>query len=133
MSAASIQIGINYRDFPSNWRPARQEIVFARAAGFTSMQFHGPDDGLDTERLGDSPQVVGALLREAGDLVGHVHFADSNRRAIGLGQTRVAPIIAALRAIGYNGCLSAEIFPLPDAATAAAQTIKAFKQALAAS
>ncbi len=74
-----------------------------------------------------------AALREAGDLVGHVHFADSNRRAIGLGQTRVAPIIAALRAIGYNGCLSAEIFPLPDAATAAAQTIKAFKQALAAS
>ena len=74
-----------------------------------------------------------AALREAGDLVGHVHFADSNRRAIGFGQTRVAPIIAALRAIKYSGYLSAEIFPLPDAQAAAAQTIKAFKQALAAS
>lgn len=66
MPAAAIQIGLNYRDFPSNWRPARQEIAFARAAGFASMQFHGPDDGLDTECLGDPPDVVGRLLREAG-------------------------------------------------------------------
>jgi sugar phosphate isomerase/epimerase len=62
---ALIQIGLNYRDFPGNWRPAREEIAFARAGGFTSMQFHGPDDGLDAERLGDVPEVVGALLREA--------------------------------------------------------------------
>lgn len=72
-----------------------------------------------------------AALREAGDLVGHVHFADSNRRAIGLGQTNLAPIIAALRAIGYTGYLSAEIFPLPDAPSAAAQTIQSFRRALA--
>lgn len=68
-----------------------------------------------------------AALREAGDLVGHVHFADSNRRAIGFGQTRVEPIIAALREIGYAGYLSAEVFPLPDAASAARQTIAAFR------
>ncbi|MBL9203008.1 MAG: sugar phosphate isomerase/epimerase [Opitutaceae bacterium] len=73
-----------------------------------------------------------AALREAGDLVGHVHFADSNRRAIGFGQTPITPIIAALRAIGYAGYLSAEIFPLPDPRAAAAQTITAFKQAVAA-
>ena len=79
--------------------------------------------------LTDAVQV--AALREAGDLVGHVHFADSNRRAIGFGQTNVASIIAALRAIGYQGYLSAEIFPLPDARSAAAQTIQSFKQALA--
>jgi sugar phosphate isomerase/epimerase len=69
-----------------------------------------------------------AALRDAGSLVGHVHFADSNRRAIGMGQTRVAPIIDALRTIGYTGYLSAEIFPLPDAMAAAHQTIAAFKQ-----
>jgi sugar phosphate isomerase/epimerase len=68
-----------------------------------------------------------AALRDAGDLVGHVHFADSNRRAIGLGQTRVGPIVAALREIGYRGYLSAEVFPLPSAEVAAAQTIKAFR------
>lgn len=69
-----------------------------------------------------------AALREAGALVGHVHFADSNRRAIGFGQTRVAPIVAALREIGYGGYLSAEIFPLPDAISAARQTIAAFRE-----
>jgi sugar phosphate isomerase/epimerase len=69
-----------------------------------------------------------AALREAGALVGHVHFADSNRCAIGFGQTDVAPIVAALREIKYTGYLSAEILPLPDSAGAAAQTMSAFRQ-----
>ena len=69
-----------------------------------------------------------AAIREAGALIGHVHFADSNRRAIGFGHTDVAPIIAALRAIGYDRYLSAEILPLPDAAIAAGPTIVAFRQ-----
>jgi sugar phosphate isomerase/epimerase len=71
-----------------------------------------------------------AALREAGPLVGHVHFADSNRRAIGLGHTAIEPIIAALREIDYPGYLSAEILPLPDAATAARQTMESFRRAL---
>ncbi len=68
-----------------------------------------------------------AAVRETGTLIGHVHFADSNRHAIGFGQTNVAPIVGALREIGYAGYLSAEIFPLPDAAAAARQTIAAFR------
>ncbi|MSU25425.1 MAG: sugar phosphate isomerase/epimerase [Opitutus sp.] len=69
-----------------------------------------------------------AALREAGALVGHVHFADSNRRAVGLGHTPIAPIAAALREMGYTGFLSAEIFPLPDSTAAARQAIAAFRQ-----
>ena len=71
---------------------------------------------------------IAAALREAGALVGHVHFADSNRRAIGLGHTDTAPIIAVLRAISYTGFLSAEILPLPDSAAAARQTIESFRR-----
>lgn len=70
---------------------------------------------------------IADALRDAGSLVGHIHFADSNRRAIGLGHTDVAPIIGALRDIGYEGYLSAEIIPLPDSATAARQTIESFR------
>ena len=70
-----------------------------------------------------------AALRECGPLVGHIHFADSNRRAIGMGHTAIAPIVAALRDIGYKGFLSAEIVPLPDADTAAKQTIASFRSA----
>ena len=73
---------------------------------------------------------LAAALREVGPLVGHVHFADSNRRAIGFGHTPIAPIIEALRAIGYTGYLSAEILPLPDDTTAARQTIGAFRAAV---
>lgn len=72
----------------------------------------------------DSP----AALRDAGDLIGHVHFADSNRRAVGMGQTAIPPIVAGLRAIGYEGYLSAEIFPLPDPIAAARQTIASFRK-----
>jgi sugar phosphate isomerase/epimerase len=69
---------------------------------------------------------IAAALREAGPLLGHVHFADSNRHAIGLGHTAMPPIIAALREIGYTGYLSAEILPHPDPGTAARQTIESF-------
>jgi hypothetical protein len=76
---------------------------------------------------------LASALLEAGALLGHVHFADSNRRAVGLGHTAIAPVIAALRQIGYRGALSAEILPLPDAATAARQTLQSFQHALASS
>lgn len=62
-------------------------------------------------------------IRDAGKQIGHVHFADSNRQAMGYGHTDAAAIIAALRDIGYSGYLSAEIFPLPDPEAAARQTI----------
>ncbi len=69
-------------------------------------------------------------LREMGDRLGHVHWADSNRQAMGFGHTDPAPITAALREIGYAGYLSAEVFPQPDAETAAGQTIASIKAAL---
>lgn len=71
---------------------------------------------------------LAAALRETADLVGHVHFADSNRRAVGFGHTALPPVIAALRDIGYDGYLSAEILPWPDPVAAARQTLMAFRQ-----
>jgi sugar phosphate isomerase/epimerase len=71
---------------------------------------------------------IPAALRLAGPMIGHVHFADSNRRAIGWGHTDMKPVMAALREAGYTGYLSAEVFALPDSGGAARQTIKAFKQ-----
>jgi sugar phosphate isomerase/epimerase len=67
-------------------------------------------------------------LRAAGRHVGHVHFADSNRRAVGMGQTDFGPVMEALRDIGYEGYLSAEVFPLPDPDAAARQTIDSFRK-----
>jgi sugar phosphate isomerase/epimerase len=73
---------------------------------------------------------LAASIRAAGKHVGHVHYADSNRRAMGLGHTDPKPIIAALKEINYTGHLSAEIFPLHDPKTAAIQTIKSIRSVL---
>ena len=70
---------------------------------------------------------VAAALVAAGRRVGHVHWADSNRRAMGLGHTASGPIVAALRGIGYQGFLSAEVLPLPTALDAARQTIASLR------
>lgn len=67
-----------------------------------------------------------AAIRAAGDAIGHVHFVDSNRQAVGNGHLDVASLIRALRQIGYDGYLSAEALPLPSSAAAALQTIRAF-------
>lgn len=69
-----------------------------------------------------------AALRTAGPLVGHVHFADSNRRAVGMGHSPVGDCVSALSAMGYQGYLSAEIFPRPDGDMAAQRTIESFRQ-----
>jgi sugar phosphate isomerase/epimerase len=73
---------------------------------------------------------VADAMRAGGELIGHVHYADSNRRAMGFGHTDPAPVVAALKEIGYSGYLSAEIFPLPDADQAAAQTLKSIQSLL---
>jgi sugar phosphate isomerase/epimerase len=67
-----------------------------------------------------------AALRAAGRHVGHVHFADSNRRPVGLGHTVFEPIASALRDIGYDRYVSAEAFAYPDPDAAARQTIESF-------
>ena len=73
---------------------------------------------------------IADAMRAGGDLIGHVHYADSNRSAMGMGHTDPAPVIAALKEIGYNDYLSAEIFPLPDPDTAAAQTLRSIRSLL---
>ncbi|MEN8783942.1 MAG: sugar phosphate isomerase/epimerase family protein, partial [Akkermansiaceae bacterium] len=74
---------------------------------------------------------VAQSIIDAGKHTGHVHFADSNRSAMGFGHTDAAPIVAALKQVGYTGYLSAEVFPKPDADACAAQEIKAICEALA--
>jgi sugar phosphate isomerase/epimerase len=69
------------------------------------------------------PETILAL----GPALGHLHFADSNRRAIGFGHTQASEIIEALRRINYGGFLSAEVLPLPDSDSAARRTIQSFR------
>jgi sugar phosphate isomerase/epimerase len=60
--------------------------------------------------------------------IGHVHFADSNRKPVGYGHTQMKDIANTLITSGYNGYVSAEAFPWPDPDQAALQTIRSFHQ-----
>lgn len=76
---------------------------------------------IEEARLGDA-------IRRAGHRIGHVHFVDSNRQPVGAGHLNLADVIDALRAVSYDGYLSAEALPLPNPMTAAQQTIQAFRR-----
>ena len=77
----------------------------------------------------EEADMVESILK-AGTAIGHVHFADTNRLAVGSGHLSVQPLIDALGQIGYRGFLSAEVFPLPDSQSAAERTIRSFKQSV---
>ena len=67
-------------------------------------------------------------IRRAGSLIGHVHFADSNRGPIGMGHTAMTDVAQALIDIDYQGYISAEAFPWPTPDEAAQQTIQSYNQ-----
>jgi sugar phosphate isomerase/epimerase len=71
---------------------------------------------------------IPTALRMGGSHIEHIHFVDSNRRPAGCGHMDYAPILAALKEIGYAGHLSAEALPWPDPDAAAKQTIEMYRK-----
>jgi 5-keto-L-gluconate epimerase len=77
---------------------------------------------LDVFHMNIEEVSIADAIRATGDLLGHFHIADSNRRAPGMGHVAFAEISAALGDIGYDGWVSGEHLPLPDSYSAARQT-----------
>jgi sugar phosphate isomerase/epimerase len=73
---------------------------------------------------------IAQALKRAGDRLWHVHIADSNRRYPGSGHIDFAPAFAALREMGYQGFVSGELFPWPDADIAGAKTVEYLRKHL---
>jgi sugar phosphate isomerase/epimerase len=65
-------------------------------------------------------------LELAGEKIGYVHLADSNRLAPGQGHIDFNELAHVLQKVGYDGYISAEILPIPDSRTAAELAIKHF-------
>ncbi len=84
----------------------------------------------DTFHMNIEEPDIPASLKAAGKLVGHVHLADTNREAPGHGHLDVAAVLAALDQIGYQGYLSFEVFPAPDARTAIRDGVAAVQAAM---
>jgi sugar phosphate isomerase/epimerase len=73
-------------------------------------------------------ESIPGSIRSAGSYIGHVHFVDSNRRAAGMGHINLAEAAEALKEVGFDGYASAEALACPDPDSAAAQTIRAFRE-----
>ena len=82
----------------------------------------------DLYHMNIEEQSIPDSIHATKDYIGYVHFADSNRRPIGLGHTNMAEIAQALIDIDYDGYVSAEAFAYPDPDSAAQQTIESFRK-----
>jgi D-psicose/D-tagatose/L-ribulose 3-epimerase len=56
----------------------------------------------DVYHMQSEESHIGTAIMEAGDMLTNLHFADSNRSALGEGSMDVATIIRALYVIGFN-------------------------------
>ncbi len=69
-------------------------------------------------------------MRACGPRLYHVHLADSNRWAPGVGHIDFGRIISVLRDMNYSGWVSAEILPKPSIERAQEQTIATMRPLL---
>ena len=69
----------------------------------------------DTYHMNIEEQDIAASIRHAGVALGYVHLVDSNRRGPGQGHIPFGDVLNALSDIGYDGYLSFECLPKPDA------------------
>ncbi len=79
---------------------------------------------LDTFHMNIEEPVIEESIRQACDRVFHFHVADSNRWYPGAGHLDFRSILDALFSTDYQGYVSGEFMPLPDADTAAESAIK---------
>ena len=78
---------------------------------------------LDTFHMNIEEPSPTRSIAMAGERIFHFHIADSNRWHPDAGHIDFGAVIEALDRAGYRGWLSAEILPLPDADSAARNTI----------
>jgi sugar phosphate isomerase/epimerase len=78
---------------------------------------------LDTFHMNIEEPVIAESVRQCGGHVFHFHVADSNRHYPGAGHLDFKAILKELFSGGYQGWVSGEFLPIPDAGTAAQQSI----------
>lgn len=74
----------------------------------------------------EDASISGSLIKHA-DLVKYIHLADSNRLAPGQGHLDFDDVFTGLEKAAFDGWASVEIFPEPDADTAAKQAVEYLK------
>lgn len=79
---------------------------------------------LDTFHMNIEEPVIEDSVRICGDRIFHFHVADSNRWHPGAGHLDFGAILRSLLSTGYQGFVSGEFMPHPDADTAAFRSVE---------
>jgi sugar phosphate isomerase/epimerase len=83
---------------------------------------------LDTFHMNIEEPSIENSIRQCGDRIFHFHVADSNRWSPGAGHLDFKSILASLDSTGYQGWVSGEFMPIPDAQTAAGRSMTFLRQ-----
>lgn len=83
---------------------------------------------LDTFHMNIEEPDIEESIRACGDRIFHFHVADSNRWCPGAGHLDFESILETLYGTGYDGYISGEFMPVPDADTSAQRSIRYLQQ-----
>jgi sugar phosphate isomerase/epimerase len=98
---------------------------FVREFGVDSLGLH-----IDTHHMNIQDYDPIASIHYAGQTIKYVHFAEINRMYPGAGRMDFPAIMNALQDVGYQGYISMECIPIPDAYTASKKSIDYLKSIL---
>lgn len=85
---------------------------------------------IDSFHMNIEEADIAASILKAGNLIGHVHIADSDRWYAGHGHFDFKTMVKALNEIGYQGVLSQESYCFPEPGTAAEENLTNLKKCL---
>ena len=102
------------------------DLLHTTADGLAFLDGVGLDNAgllLDTFHMNIEEPSIHESIRRCAERIFHFHVADSNRRYPGAGHLDFGAILETLKATGYQGYVSGEFLPMPDADAAAARSI----------
>jgi len=123
-AAAAGGTGVRFALEPMN--RYETDLIHTAADGLELIERVGKENFgllLDTFHMNIEDADIEASIHACGDRIFHFHVADSNRWYPGAGHLDFVSILDGLIATGYQGFVSGEFMPLPDADTAAEQGI----------
>ncbi len=123
-SAAAASHGVRYALEPLN--RYETDLIHTVADGLDLIERVGADNFgllLDTFHMNIEEPSIEESIRTCGDRIFHFHVADSNRWPPGAGHLDFMSILEALFETGYDGWVSGEFMPVPDADTGAQRAI----------